>query len=90
LVFHHDTVGELVLGARAPGETFSAADRQLLSVLARQAAIAVHAVHLAADLERSRVRVVAAREEGRQRLGSDLHDGLSHRMAGLLRIAETA
>jgi hypothetical protein len=25
LVFHHDTVGELVLGARAPGETFSAA-----------------------------------------------------------------
>jgi signal transduction histidine kinase len=90
LVFQHETVGELSLAARAPGETFSAADRQLLNALARQAAIAVHAVRLAADLERSRVRVVAAREEARRRLGSDLHDHLGHRMTGLLRIAETA
>jgi len=47
-------------------------------------------VLLATDLERSRVRIVSAREEARRRLGNDLHDGLGHRLTGLLRQVETA
>jgi signal transduction histidine kinase len=66
------------------------ADRRLLDDLARPAGVAAHAILLTADLERSRLRIVSAREEARRRLGSDLHDGLGHRMAGLVRKAETA
>jgi signal transduction histidine kinase len=86
--FQNETLGELVVSPRAPGEPFSAGDRRLLRDLARQAGVAVHAVLLAADLERSRVKLVLAREEARRRLGSDLHDGLGHRLTGLLRSTE--
>ena len=48
----------LVLGLR-PGESgFSPADRRLLGDLARQAGVAVSAVRLTADLQRSRERLV--------------------------------
>jgi signal transduction histidine kinase len=39
-------------------------------------AVAVHAVLLSQELQRSRERLVAAREEERRRLRRDLHDGL--------------
>jgi signal transduction histidine kinase len=83
LVYRDEPVGELLLGAR-PGETaFSAADRRLLSDLARQAGVAVSTVRLTADLQRSRERLVGAREEERRRLRRDLHDGLGAQLAGL-------
>jgi signal transduction histidine kinase len=83
LHYQNVQVGELLLGAR-PGEAaFSAADRRLLSDLARQAGVAVSAVQLTADLQRSRERLVAAREEERRRLRRDLHDGLGAQLAGL-------
>ncbi len=90
LVYGGEIFGEMALAPRAPGEQFSIADRRLLEDLARQAAPAAHAALLTADLERSRMRAVTAREEAHSRLGSDLHDGLGHRLAGLLRKAETA
>jgi signal transduction histidine kinase len=86
--FQNETLGELSVSPRAPGEPFSASDRRLLQDLTRQAGVAAHAVLLAADLERSRLKLVLAREDARRRLGSDLHDGLGHRLAGLLRAAE--
>jgi signal transduction histidine kinase len=55
----------------------------LLEDLARQAEVAVHAVRLTDDLQRSRERLVATREEERRRLRRDLHDGLGAQLAGL-------
>ncbi len=83
LSYKRAEVGRLVLSPRAPGEGFSDADRSLLGDLARQAEVAVHAVLLTADLQRSRERLVATREEERRRLRRDLHDGLGAQLAGL-------
>ena len=90
LVYGGEPIGQLVLAPRSPAEQFSSADRRLLADLARQAGVVAHGVLLATDLERSRVRIVSAREEARRRLGNDLHDGLGHRLTGLLRQVETA
>jgi signal transduction histidine kinase len=83
LVYQREEIGRLVFSPRAPGEGFSAADRRLLEDLARQAEVAVHAVRLTADLQRSRERLVATREEERRRLRRDLHDGIGPTLTGL-------
>src|SRR5215213_6922077 len=83
LVYQREEIGRLVLSPRAPGEGFSDADRSLLEDLARQAEVAVHAVRLTTDLQHSRERLVATREEERRRLRRDLHDGLGAQLAGL-------
>jgi signal transduction histidine kinase len=83
LVYQREEIGRLVLSPRAPGEGFSHADRVLLEDLARQAEVAVHAVRLTSDLQHSRERLVATREEERRRLRRDLHDGLGAQLAGL-------
>ena len=83
LSYQGEPVGELLLGPRARGEAFAPADRRLLEGLARQAGVAAHAVRLTTDLQRSRERLVAAREEERRRLRRDLHDGLGAQLAGL-------
>jgi signal transduction histidine kinase len=83
LVYQNEPIGQLLLGPRAPGEAFNETDRWLLEDLARQVGIAAHAVRLTADLQRSRERLVAAREEERRRLRRDLHDGLGAQLAGL-------
>jgi signal transduction histidine kinase len=83
LVYHTETIGQLLLGPRAPGEAFTAADRRLLEDIARQAGVAVHAVRITADLQHSREQLVTTREEERRRLRRDLHDGLGSTFAAL-------
>jgi signal transduction histidine kinase len=97
LVYGGETVGRLMLGPRAGEENFAPADRRLLEDLAHQIGVAVHAVRLtdealrlSTDLQRSRERLVTAREEERRRLRRDLHDGLGPQLASLTMTAEAA
>ena len=90
LVYNNETVGRLEVSPRTRGEPYAPADRRLLEDLARQAGVAAHAVRLTADLQRSRERLVAAREEERRRLRRDLHDGVGPRLAALTLKIETA
>ncbi len=83
LVYQAETIGQLLLASRAPGDAFTAADHRLLEDIAHQAGVAVHAVRLTSDLQHSRERLVTTREEERRRLRRDLHDGLGSTLAAL-------
>jgi signal transduction histidine kinase len=83
LAYGMQTIGQLVLSPRVPGEPFGPADRRLLDYLARHAEAAAYAMLLTADLQHSRERLVTAREEERRRLRRDLHDGLGPQLATL-------
>jgi signal transduction histidine kinase len=89
LAYQNESVGELHVAPRA-GESLSLADRNLLKDLARQTGIAIHTARITVDLQRSRERLVLAREEERRRLRRDLHDDLAPTLASLGLTASTA
>jgi signal transduction histidine kinase len=90
VVYQGQRIGQLTLAPRSVDEPLGPRDRQLLAELARQSGPAVHSFRLARDLEaltaelqQARVRLVSAREEERQRIHRDLHDGLGSALASL-------
>ena len=83
-------IGELVVGARSGEDSLGVADRRVLGVLAAPVAVALHAVLLSQELQRSRERLVAAREEERRRLRRDLHDGLGPTLTAVTLKADAA
>ncbi len=89
LEYQGEVVGELLIAPRGPCENYSVTDRQFLEDLARQIGAAAHAVRLTTDLQRSRERLVTAREEERRRLRRDLHDGLGPQLGALTLKIET-
>ncbi len=97
LTYQTERIGELTLAPRAPGESFSTADMNLLNIITQQAGVAGHAVRLSdelrqlnADLQQSRERLVTAQEEERRRLRRDLHDGVGPTLASLSQRLDTA
>jgi len=81
-------LGDLLLSPRQRGEDLTPADLRLVRDLSPQIAMALHSTllltelqHLTVDLQRSRERLVTAREEERRRLRRDLHDGLGPQLS---------
>jgi signal transduction histidine kinase len=84
------TVASLLVGLRAGEAGLATADRNVLALVAVPLAVAVHATQLSAELQTSRERLVAAREEERRRLRRDLHDGLGPTLTGVAFTADAA
>ena len=85
-----ELIGHLVVGERSPGEGFGRRDCAVLNGLASQVGMAVQAARATIELQRSRERLVAAREEERKRLRRDLHDGLGPTLAATALQVQTA
>jgi signal transduction histidine kinase len=84
LVYQKDTIGQMLLAPRTPGELFTPADRRLLDELARQAGQAAHAVQLTADLQRSHEQLEQRVKERTRELSSLLE--ISHTVASTLQL----
>lgn len=91
LLHQGEVVGTLLIAPRGRDDTLTPADLRLLDDLTYQIGNAVHTVRLTSDLQaltrdlqRSRERLVSAREEERRRLRRDLHDGLGPMLSAIL------
>ncbi|GIH25574.1 hypothetical protein Aph01nite_38840 [Acrocarpospora phusangensis] len=76
LVWHGQPVGTLLIGAHGRRRFPRAHDERVIAVLSPYVADAAHTMRLTTALQRSRERILTAREEERRRLRRDLHDGL--------------
>ncbi|TCO62483.1 sensor histidine kinase [Actinocrispum wychmicini] len=82
--------GELVIGVRPGQSRLGTQDMHVLTVLAIPLGVALRATMLSEELQQSRERIVAAREEERRRLRRDLHDGLGPTLSGVAYATDAA
>ena len=82
--------GQLTIGLRPGERELAAADRRALAMLADPVAVAVHSTVVSEELQASRERIVAAREEERRKLRRELHDGLGPTLTGIAFAADAA
>ena len=83
LLHHHDElVGRVIIGWD-DGPSLRHRDDEILDQLVGPLSLAVGWVRLNADLRRSTVAIVSAREEERRRIRRDLHDGLGPTLTGV-------
>jgi signal transduction histidine kinase len=99
-----DLVGLIVVAREAGQSDLGAADDEVLTNLARQAALALHDLRLgsaleastdelrrqAGELRESRARIVTAADAERRRIERDLHDGAQQHLIGLVVNLEVA
>jgi two-component system NarL family sensor kinase len=83
-------VGELLVSPRIGERRLPKADQHIVALLADPLAVAVQATQLAGELVESRADLITAREEERQRLRRDLHDGLGPALTGVMLKAAAA
>lgn len=82
--------GEMVIGVRPGQRRLGSRDVHVLTVLAIPLGVALRATMLSEELQQSRERIVAAREEERRRLRRDLHDGLGPTLSGVAYATDAA
>jgi two-component system NarL family sensor kinase len=82
--------GQLTVGLRVGERDLAAADRRALAILADPVAVAVNSTVVSDELQASRERIIAAREEERRRLRRELHDGLGPTLTGIAFAADAA
>jgi two-component system, NarL family, sensor kinase len=83
-------VGELLINPRVGERKLPKADQRIVALLADLLAVAVQATQLAEKLTASRADLITAREDERQRLRQDLHDGLGPALTGVMLKAAAA
>lgn len=90
LMYAGQVIGALLVAPRTQHEALTPADLRLLTSLTQHIGAAAHSALLTTSLEQARLQLVTERGEARRQLGSDLHDGVGHRLVGLTRQVEMA
>jgi signal transduction histidine kinase len=83
-------LGQLLVEVAPGREPFGPRDRRLLEDVGSQVGAMVQAVTMNQELQRSRERLIGAREEERRRVRRDLHDGLGPSLATMMMQLEVA